>query len=338
MRNLCTSGAAIVFCLSIALSFPIAAHHSASQFDTTRTVSFDAIVADFEWKNPHVFIHVDTTDDEGNITRWQIEADGVSMLVPHGWTQESLNPGDPVRVEAYPPRAPTRRSMLGYSITKKDGLILAPNPDRFSAALPVAAERAAGIEGVWLPRWDAFFGLLNRSWPLTEQGEQFASRPESERSPLYDCVPFASPRIMVIPVHTEIEVLADRVLIRVDWLDVERVVFTDGREHPADGERSIQGHTIGHWEGDTLVMDSALFSQDSIGDYSLATGADKRIEERLSPGDDGKTLHYEFVLEDPEYLQGPATGGGVWDYRPDLEPSTVECFLDAARRDLEPLE
>jgi hypothetical protein len=128
------------------------------------------------------------------------------------------------------------------------------------------------------------------------------------------------------------------VLIRVDWLDVERVVYTDGRGHPDDGERTIKGHTIGYWEGGTLVMDTTLFSQDSIGDAGFATGPDKHIEERLSLGDDGKTLNYEFMLEDPENLLAPVAGGGVWDYRPDLKPSTVECYLDAARRDLEPVD
>ena len=317
---------------------PAAAHHSAAQFDMSRTVAFDAIVTDFEWKNPHVFVHVDRTDDNGDMSDLQIEADGVSMLVPHGWSRESLDAGDRVRVEAYPPKDPARRAMLGYSITKQDGTVLAPNPDRFSAALPVSAERAAGIEGVWLPRWDAFFNFRNGSWPRTEQGQRFVSLPESERNPLYDCVPYATPRIMVIPVHTEIEVLSDRVLIRVDWLDVERVVYTDGRGHPNDGERTIQGHTIGHWEGDTLVMDTTAFSLDSIGDAGYATGPDKHIEERLSLGDDGKTLTYEFTLEDSENLLGPVTGRGIWDYRPDLKPSTVECYLDAARRSLDPVD
>jgi len=317
----------------------VSAHHSAAQFDLSRTVSFNAVVKKLEWTNPHVFVQVERVDDDdGEVTAWQIEADGVSMLLPHGWTRESLSPGDPVHVVAYPPRAPARHSMLGYSITKQDGTILAPNPDRYSADVPVSSGRASGIEGVWLPTWDAFFGLLNRPWPLTERGEPFRNAPESTRNPIYNCVPFAAPRIMVIPVRTEIEVLTDRVLIRVDWLNVERVVYTDGRGHPDGGERTIQGHTTGRWEGITLVMDTALFSNDSIGDYSLPTGPGKRIEERLSLGADGITLSYEYRLEDPEYLTEPVTGGGIWDYRPELQPSSLECDLNSARRDLQPIE
>ena len=322
----------------LAYSTQSGAHHSGAQFDQSATVTFDAIVTEFEWKNPHVFIQVDRIDDDGEVTPLQIEADGVSMLLPHSWSRDSLGPGDRVTVEAYPPRRSGSNSLLGYSITKRDGTVLAPNPDRFQASEGMSLSQASGIDGVWLPRWDAFFDLRDTRWPLTDQGRQFRAGPESDQIPLYKCEPFATPRIMVIPVRTEIELLTDRALIRVDWLDVERVVYIDGRGHPSDGQRTIQGHSIGHWEGDTLIIDTRLFSQSSMGDYSLPSGPLRHIEERLSLSENGESLNYEFVLEDPEYLLRSVTGGGAWDYRPELEPSAVDCDLEAARRNLEPIE
>jgi len=316
---------------------PVVAHHSPAQFDLSNTEIFNAIVTEFEWKNPHVYIQVERIDAGGDSTALQIEADGVSMLLPHGWSRGSLMAGDRVRVEAYPSRDSARRSLLGYSITKQDGTVLAPNPDRFNTGIPVSPSTTSGIAGVWLPRWeDGFFALGSENWSRTEQGELFLSAPASAKNPLYDCVPFSTPRIMVIPVHTEIEILPNRVLIHVDWLDVERVVYTDGRGHPNDGERTIQGHTTGYWEGDTLIMDTALFSQDAVSDYGIPSGPRKHIEERLSLGVDGRTLNYAFMLEDPQYLRESVTGAGVWDYRPDLEPSSVGCDLEAAQRALQP--
>ncbi len=314
------------------------AHHSPAEFDLAATVTFDAIVTEFEWKNPHVFIQVDRIDSDGRITPLQIEADGVSMLLPHSWSRDSLAPGDRVRVEAYPSRRAGGRSLLGYAITRQDGLVLAPNPDRFQATNPMSAGRASGIDGVWLPRWDAFFGLSNLRRQLTDEGRRFGDGPESAQLPLYECMPFSAPRIMVIPVRTEIEVLADRVVLRIDWLDVERVIYLDGRAHPANGDRTLQGHSIGHWDDDSLVIDTTLFSQDSMGDYGLPSGQDRHIEERLTLSDNGESLNYEFVLGDSEYLSAPLSGGGVWDYRPDLQPSAVDCDLEAARRNLETAE
>lgn len=332
-------------CLVIVLligASPASAHHSPAQFDLSRIVAFDGTVTELEWKNPHVFIQVETVDAAGTVSTWEIESDGVSMLVPEGWSSESLKRGDRVTVAAHPARIPARRTVLGYSITKQDGTVLAPNPDRFREARAVSRTGASGIAGVWFPRWDEGFFAVSAntsSMVLTERAEQYRNAPESSRNSQVDCVPFAAPRIMVYPVHTEIEVLADRVLIHVDWLGAERVVYTDGRGHPEGGERSIQGHSIGRWEGDTFVMDTALFSEDSRDGITwLPSGPRKRIEERLSVGEGGKTLSYEFVLEDPDYLVEPVAGKAVWDYRPDLEPVAVECDLEAARRFLRPRE
>ncbi|MGI9257332.1 MAG: DUF6152 family protein [Gammaproteobacteria bacterium] len=331
-------GCALIAILLVAFSHQSGAHHSPAEFDLATTVSFDAIVTEFEWKNPHVFIQVDRIDGDGRVTPLQIEADGVSMLLPHRWSRDSLVPGDRVTVVAYPSRRTDGRSLLGYSITKQDGLVLAPNPDRFQATEPVRAGGSASIEGVWLPRWDAFFGLSSTRRQPTEELTRFWDGPESAQLPLYECMPFSAPRIMVIPVRSEIEVSTDRILIRVDWLDVERVIYLDGRDHPADGSWTAQGHSVGGWDGDTLVIDTMLFSPDSMGDYSLPSGPDRHIEERLSLSDNGESLSYEFVLEDPEYLAAPLSGGGVWDYRPDLEPSAVDCDLEAAQRNLETTE
>lgn len=319
---------------------PASAHHSPAQFDLSKVITFDGTVTAFEWKNPHVFVQVATVNAAGDRESVEVEADGISILVPNGWSADSLSPGDRVSVAAHPARSQTRHSVLGYAITKEDGTVLAPNPDRFRDQSPVSPTEASGIAGVWLPRWEEGFfavGVNSASLALTRRAEQYRNDPESVTNSQVDCVPFAPPRIMVYPVQTEIEVLADRVLIHVDWLAAERVVYTDGRGHPDNGERSIQGHSIGHWERNALVIDTADFSAGSRdGITGLPASPRKRMEERLSVGDDGKTLRYEFLLEDPEYLLEPVSGKAVWDYRPDLEPTAAECDLDSARRFLQP--
>lgn len=330
-------------CLIVAAliaALPASAHHSPAQFDLSKIITFDGTVTDFEWKNPHVFVQVETVDAAGDPATVEVEADGISILVPNGWSPDSLRPGDRVSVAAHPARSETRHSVLGYAITKQDGTVLAPNPDRFRDASRVSPTEASGIAGVWLPRWEEGFfavGVESSSLALTERGEQHRNDPEFVTNSQVDCVPFAPPRIMVYPVHTEIEVLADRVLIHVDWLAAERVVYTDGRGHPDNGERSIQGHSIGHWERNTLVIDTVDFSDGSSdGITGLPAGPRKRMEERLSLGEDGKTLNYEFLLEDPDFLLEPVSGKALWDYRPDLERTGAGCDLDAARRFLQP--
>ena len=315
------------------------AHHSDSPFDKSKFLSFDATVVEFEWKNPHVFVQVEMLDDNGNVVELQLEGDGIPILIPHGWTRDSLKSGDQIKVEANPPRIAARRSLLGRTITREDGTVLDLNPMSNRSITPSNLGVASGLTGTWLPRWESFRGLFagRDSWSYTDEGRRVTAAYNAlTDSPQAHCVPFSAPRIMVYAVHANIEDLTDRVLINIDWMSVERVVYTDGRDHPKDGERTLQGHTIGRWEDDALVMDTTLFSEDSMaGLGGLPSGPSKRIEERLSLGDDRRTLNYHYVLADPKYLVEPITGSGVWDYRPDLQSSGTECDLESAQRYLE---
>ena len=257
----------------VALSFTTAAcpmavaHHSDSPFDKSRFLNFDATVTDFEWKNPHVFVQIEMLDENDNVVALQLEGDGIPILIPHGWSRDSLKPGDQIKVEANPPRIATRQSLLGRTITKEDGTVLDLNPMSNRSITPANLGVAAGLTGAWLPRWESFRGITadRESWSYTDEGlRRTAAYNNLTDSPQAHCVPFSAPRIMVYPVQTEIRNLTDRVLISIDWMGVERLVYTDGRDHPKDGKRTLQGHTIGRWEGDTLVMDTTLFSEDSM--------------------------------------------------------------------------
>jgi hypothetical protein len=54
--------------------------------------------------------------------------------------------------------------------------------------------------------------------------------------------------------------------------------------------------------------------------------------ERFTLADDGTGIAYSFVLEDPDTLTEPISGGSRWEYRPDLEPGDVACDLESAGR------
>jgi len=83
-----------------------------------------------------------------------------------------------------------------------------------------------------------------------------------------------------------------------------RIVPTDGRPHNADADPSYLGDSIGHWEGDTLVVDDSNFNDDtwfSNNGYFHTTAL--HVTERLTR--QGDTLLYEVTVEDPNVLTGP---------------------------------
>jgi hypothetical protein len=62
------------------------------------------------------------------------------------------------------------------------------------------------------------------------------------------------------------------------------------------------------------------------------------LVEKLTLAEDRRRLEYEFTLEIPEYLAGPATFRATWDYRPDIEPAVEACDREVALRGLAKLQ
>ena len=94
-----------------------------------------------------------------------------------------------------------------------------------------------------------------------------------------------------------------------------------------------QGHSIGRWDGDTLVVDTALFADHPIGNWrGLPSGPCKHVVERFAPTADRTQLRITFRVEDPDYLVGPWLGEIVWDYVPDGEFLPFVCNPEAALR------
>ena len=95
----------------------------------------------------------------------------------------------------------------------------------------------------------------------------------------------------------------------------------------------MHGHSIGHFEGGTLVVDTTGYAPHPEGlAFDLPTSARKHVVERFTLSDDRKHIEYEAVVEDPEYYAAPIRHTSEWNYRPDQKPSGLPCDLEAARR------
>ena len=102
-----------------------------------------------------------------------------------------------------------------------------------------------------------------------------------------------------------------------------RQIFMDGRDPPADLEPTWQGHAIGHWEGDTLVVDVTGFNEKSIMGIFPHT-EQLRITERYRRRDFGH-MEVQVVAEDPGTLTKPWTTNMVWDLAPDQDLREYVC-------------
>ncbi len=81
--------------------------------------------------------------------------------------------------------------------------------------------------------------------------------------------------------------------------DVLRIIYLNA-EHPADLEPSVNGHSIGRWEDDTLVVDTIGFDGTSEGDrYGTPTSERMHVVERMSLRHGGQILEISFWVDDP---------------------------------------
>jgi hypothetical protein len=303
---------------------PAAAHHSNVIFDLGTVITVRGAVTRYDWHNPHVYLYIASAGDSG--TEWLVEADPTPIMARSGWGPDTLAVGDPVTVRAHPDATGRPAHALLISMAKADGVLLTMRSGGRSAAVP-----APGIAGVW----DGLRGANSRTFvygKLTEKGRRAKQSYRESMNPVIDCVPFPTPSIVSAPYLHEIVVEPDRIVLRTELFRVERTVYMDGRGHPADGERSNQGHSIGRWDGDTLVIDTVAFADYRAGNRSgIPSGASKHVIERLRLSEDRTQMIVEYRVEDPEFLAEPMTGETFWDYAPDRKLEPFDCDPDNAR-------
>jgi hypothetical protein len=124
---------------------------------------------------------------------------------------------------------------------------------------------------------------------------------ESKDDPAFFCKPGGVPRIG--PPHGIVQMPGTAMPIVLLYTlaagNTFRLIPTDGRPHNPTPEASYNGDAIGHWEGDTLVIDSVGFIDDTwLGLFGWFHSEKMHVVERISR--DGDSLHYQATVEDPD--------------------------------------
>jgi len=102
--------------IALSLAAPAFAHHSFSMFDRDKTVTMTGIVREFEWANPHVWIHMMVPDASGKPIEWSFEMQAIAQDMAGGWRPDSVKPGDKVSIDFHPLKDGTRGGQLVAAI------------------------------------------------------------------------------------------------------------------------------------------------------------------------------------------------------------------------------
>ena len=139
-------------------------------------------------------------------------------------------------------------------------------------------------------------------------------KPEHEMTVDRVCLPPSIVYAMQGPFPMEIHQGADMIVMRLEYYDMVRVIFLDGRAHPpASAPHTKVGHSVGRWDGSTLVVDTTHLSASTITNNGLNHTDDVHVIERFWLGNGGKTLMMLQEFEDSGALDNRGARFVGWD-------------------------
>ncbi len=144
-----------------------------------------------------------------------------------------------------------------------------------------------------------------------------------------DCMPLGVPGSFNVPYPFQIIQSPTFITIFYEYPNTFRIIPIDGRPHPADVDPTWMGNSVGHWEGDTLVVDSIGFNEKTEVSGYHHTEALHVVERFRRP--EYANLQYEVTTEDPNVFVHPWTDNRTFSLQPQLEK--IDEFVCENNRD-----
>ncbi len=218
--------------------------------------------------------------------------------------------------------------------------------------LPSTGVAGEGVDlsGIWIRRYDyryqnyAFTAELPPMTPWARERFE-ATKPAfgpravtvaDTNDPVYQCLPPGTPRIYAHPTPFEIFQSSGRVMIVYEHQHLVRDIFTDGRGHRQNRLPTWMGESIGHWEGDTLMVETVNFNDKTWIDRRGVPHSDQlRVVERIHRSDEDELI-VDITVEDIVAFTEPWTVRRVFesvDWR--LEESVCSVLANSSFEEFE---
>jgi hypothetical protein len=186
------------------------------------------------------------------------------------------------------------------------------HPDLSGIWLPNNTDGVKGTNGEPLPGYfiNVAFGMKDEDVPLTPEGLAIFRKnlaDNQKNDPTTTCHPIGVPASDTVPIPYKIVQTPGLVVILNEGDTAWRQIFTDGRQHVSTEIPSWMGYSVGHWESDTLVVETTGFNDKSWLDRIGHTHSDQmRVVEKFRRRDLGH-LDVTITIDDPKTFTRPIT-------------------------------
>jgi hypothetical protein len=306
-------------CLVLLLAQPLYAHHgNSSQFDQSKSLEVSGVVTKIRFVNPHSYVYFDVTTDSGEVQNWRCEMQAASVLKRSGWSADMFPTGTRIRIEG----APARREPHGCYVERfnlDEGEVIQRYQELEGAETIVSVEDRPATLANGQPNFSGDWAMPQRQgtarpappgsgspeYELTAAGKVAVADFDLNRdNPRFHCKAVNIFADWTFDRHVNrIEQTDNTVTLKYGFMDIVRVIHLDMDGHPANITPSRAGHSIGKWEGNTLVVDTTGFSVGYLeGRDGVMHSAQLHAVEKftLDPAEGSITRRY--VGDDPLYL------------------------------------
>jgi hypothetical protein len=330
-----------LICIPILFLVPLLSlgHHSNAEYDSSVVLELQGEVLSVSWRNPHVELTISVEDADGAEAVWELEAQDINSLSRRGLDGDLINVGDTIRVAG---SASTRRennmSISNVLLPNGTEISIRGNPEpRWSTehigferttveeALAAAGE-GQGLFRVWM---SAAPGGFPAQLPLTSAARAARAAWDPANDVTMQCISSGMPAAMRLsPPHPiDLTEQGDTIVLRVELFDIVRTIYMDSEADAAEQPATALGYSLGHWDGDDLVVRTSRVDWpyfDHLGSIPQSDAVE--MTERFTVSDDGNQLVYELTVSDPATFTQPVSGRWVMNWRPDLAVEPYECI------------
>ena len=139
------------------------------------------------------------------------------------------------------------------------------------------------------------------------------------------CLPLGLTRSMNSPFPVQLIHTTSQLAILVEMNNTFHIVPTDGRKHPTDLGPLWNGLSTGHWDGDTMVVETTGFNDKSRLDTAGHPHSDALHVTQRFTRTDGTHMAYEVIIDDPKTYTSPWKNNRTFTLRPDWELMEYSC-------------
>jgi|SRR5438128_4337786 hypothetical protein len=210
-------------------------------------------------------------------------------------------------------------------------------PAAVAPAVSRTSDGKVDFSGIWNADRKFIFDINNalkpgETLPLQPWALKVTMERQSKDDPEAHCLPTGVPRVAPYP-YRILQTPTHMFFLFEGNIHSYRQIFLDGRKHPEDPDPTWYGHSIGRFEGDTLVIETVGFNDRFWFDFAGHPHTQQlRTTERIRRPD-SKTLAYEVTIDDPGAYTRPFTLYGTHTYAENTE--LMEYICNENNQDIE---